>query len=158
MRTDARGNAPKGTPLAERIALRVECDPVTGCHNWRGGTARQYGRICVDDRMVYVHRAAYELVRGPIPAGLTIDHLCRNTLCCNPDHLEAVTKRENTLRGVSPPARQAAQTHCRRGHPFSPENTYTDPRGRRECFICRRAWGDSRRLRRAASQSPGRTK
>lgn len=64
------------------------------------------------------HRVAYELCIGPIPTGLTIDHLCRNTRCVNPKHLEAVTLRENILRGTGPTAHNAAKSACRRGHPF----------------------------------------
>lgn len=85
------------------------------------------------------HRVAYEIVVGPIPEGLTIDHLCRNHGCVNPSHLEAVTKRENTLRGVGPAAQHAQQTHCKHGHPFDDENTWIDSTGARHCRVCKRA-------------------
>ena len=75
-------------------------------------------------KMIQAHRVAYELVKGKIPAGLELDHLCRNRICCNPAHLEAVTGRENSLRGVSPWAKNACATHCPRGHPYDAENTY----------------------------------
>jgi hypothetical protein len=111
-----------------------------------------YGRLSVDGRYVMTHRFAYELLVGPIPAGLTIDHLCRNHACANPRHLEPVTRGENCLRGVGSPAANARKTHCKRGHEFTPENTYVHP-GRprhRECVICMRA-AEQRRVRRRPS-------
>lgn len=88
---------------------------------------------------------AWQTWRGPIPAGLTLDHLCRVRACVNPAHLEPVTLAENKRRGESPAARKARQTHCMRGHEFTPENTIRrkDRRGRgiltgRECRVCRK--------------------
>jgi len=81
------------------------------------------------------HRAVYELAIGPIPEGLTIDHLCRNRRCINPLHMEAVTRKVNTLRGIGPSAMHARQTHCRRGHGFTPSNTYLR-NGMRHCRKC----------------------
>ncbi|MFJ4777405.1 HNH endonuclease signature motif containing protein [Streptomyces sp. NPDC088762] len=72
----------------------------------------------------YTHRIMYEQAKGPIPEGLQIDHLCRNRACANPEHLEAVTQKENILRGTGPSAQQARQTHCLNGHPFDEVNTY----------------------------------
>lgn len=87
-------------PLAARIGKKLSYDPATGCWLWTGATnGSGYGMIGVGQRKKYVHRAAYELARGPIPDGLVIDHLCRIPICCSPAHLEAVTNRENTLRG-----------------------------------------------------------
>lgn len=87
-------------PLPERIGAKLEYQSDTGCWVWTGATnGSGYGMIGVGQRKKYVHRATYEIARGPIPDGLMIDHLCRNPICCRPDHLEAVTNRENTLRG-----------------------------------------------------------
>jgi hypothetical protein len=75
----------------------------------------------------WVHQLAYEFSFGLIPHGLQIDHLCRNHSCVNPSHLEAVTHRENILRGGAPTAIHARQTHCVNGHEFTPENTRLFP-------------------------------
>lgn len=77
-----------------------------------------YGQMKKHRKILLAHRVAYELLRGPIPSGLTIDHLCRNRSCVNPAHLEAVPIRENVLRGSGPTARNARKTHAKCGHPF----------------------------------------
>lgn len=136
-------------PIVDRLATKAQVDPDTGCHNWTGSTVGGYGRIRTGDssgRTVATHRVAYEHARGKIPAGLVLDHLCRNTRCCNPDHLEAVTIRENGLRGVGIQARNAAKTHCPQGHPYDAENTRITVSGFRRCRICDRAEA-SRRYR-----------
>lgn len=123
---------------------RVECWP------WTASTAgnQGYGRIRVGERDVLAHRFAYELLRGPIPEGLDIDHLCRNRRCVNPAHMEPVTRTENTMRGESPNARNARKTHCAKGHPLTPENVYIFPgRSTRQCKPCRREVDRRRRER-----------
>jgi hypothetical protein len=84
------------------------------------------------------HRVAWELMRGPIPRGMTIDHLCRMPLCVNPSHLEVVTLKENVLRGFGSPAMNARKTHCLKGHPLTLDNVYLY-RGSRSCRMCMRA-------------------
>jgi hypothetical protein len=76
-----------------------------------------------------------------------LDHLCRNTRCVNPDHLEPVTLAENVLRGVSSPAMNARKTHCDSGHEFTPANTYISPRSERKCRACGRERDAARRPR-----------
>ncbi len=87
---------------------------------------------------VTTHKVAYELVCGDVPAGLELDHLCRNRLCCNPAHLEPVTSAENKRRGDglrNAAKNKKAKTHCSHGHPFSGANLRLIPQGRR-CRAC----------------------
>ena len=90
------------------------------CWIWLGtpsvGQYGDYGKFFINNRMHYAHRLAYEMLVGPIPDDLTIDHLCRNTMCVNPDHLEPVTAEENTRRNFSPSAVTLRHGRCRRGH------------------------------------------
>lgn len=97
------------------------------------------------------HRVSYETFVGPIPAGLTLDHLCRNTLCINPAHLEPVTIKENVLRGDGPTARNARKTHCDRGHAFDETNTGPNANGGRSCRACKREWVEQRANGRVAA-------
>lgn len=122
---------------------------VENCWEWIGGrTGSGYGVLWVNGKDVSAHRFSYELHRGPIPAGLAIDHLCRNRGCVNPDHMEPVTTRENLLRGVSPVAVNHVKTHCKNGHELTKENIreYEQPNGHthRRCKPCQsrnhRAW------------------
>ena len=112
------------------------------CWNWLGSLDRDgYGRVRYNGRRTRAHRIAYELAIGPIPAGLVIDHLCRNRRCVNPDHLEPVTSQENTRRGVTGQARaeqKRAQTHCEHGHEFTEANTAYRLTGGRKCKECHR--------------------
>jgi len=108
------------------------------CWLWRGSLDRLgYGMVKVNGRSRAAHRVAWEFSRGPIPAGLTLDHLCRVRNCVNPNHLEPVTLRENILRGTGVAANHARQTTCIHGHPLTAGNSYSRP-GRRErrCRAC----------------------
>ena len=101
-----------------------------GCWEFRSPIDQQgYGQYKANGKMYRAHRFAYTMAVGPIPDGLSIDHLCRNRRCCNPAHLEPVTTAENNRR------KALAQTHCKRDHEFNEENTYR-LRGRRICRAC----------------------
>jgi hypothetical protein len=123
-------------PIEERLWPQVEktesCWLFKGPLNWLG-----YGEVYIGGKTKHVHRVVYELMVGPIPNGLSIDHLCRVRHCVNPAHLEPITTRENVLRGIGITAQNARKTHCKRGHEFTPENTYVFPSGGRACRTCR---------------------
>lgn len=121
------------------FAQRTKLNPETGCHEWILHRTLGYGTGKVGGKAVRAHRLAYEQAYGPIPDGLVIDHLCRNKACCNPAHLEAVTIRENTLRGHGPSAQQALRSHCSKGHPFDEVNTARRANGARRCRACQAA-------------------
>ena len=126
----------------ERLSLfRSRVAKSDSCWTWTGTMdSSGYGRfypIKGSPHRVRAHRVAYELFRGQIPAGLEVDHLCRNRQCVNPDHLEPVTRMENQRRGFSPSGINHRKTHCIRGHEFTPENTYRPADGRRICKACR---------------------
>lgn len=119
----------------------------TPCVEWDGPKdGNGYGRFASAG---VAHRWAFVWANGPgsIPAGTELDHLCRNRGCIAPAHLEAVTHRENVLRGTSPSAICAAKTHCDSGHEFTAENTLLRPDGSRKCRACKRE-GDRRRAAR----------
>ncbi len=127
--------------LAHLYALSSEDD----CWRWRGASdPKGYGRVgrMINGKAVtkLAHRVVYEAWVGAIPEGLQLDHLCRNHACVNPDHLEPVTQRENLLRGDTITARNAAKTHCLRGHEFTSDNTYVRPGGKRNCRTCMRGY------------------
>lgn len=111
---------------------------VGDCLEWQGSRYQNgYGKL--GDAGYQAHRISYTLFKGEIPKSMCIDHLCRNRICVNPEHLEVVTLVENVMRGESQHARNARKTHCKNGHEFTKENTYIHPqRGNRHCKECPR--------------------
>ena len=98
-----------------------------GCWRWQGVVSKWGYAVFVPNGTragIAAHKWAYRKYIGPIPEGLEPDHICRNRACVNPWHLEPVTHRVNVLRGQGAAAKNARKTHCPRGHPYSPENTY----------------------------------
>ncbi len=115
---------------------------VGDCVIWTGWVnASGYGRLMYCGSMLLAHRLAYMLVHGGIEPGLEIDHLCRNTLCVNPAHLEAVTQLENArrTRGFTKDNSARVRTHCKRaGHPLSRYSSGSMFSGKSYCNICHR--------------------
>lgn len=135
------------SPLSTEERFWAKVQKTDGCWAWVGARSDTgYGSFQVNAHRVGPHRFSYELLVGPIPKGLTIDHLCRNRLCVNPNHLEVTTMRDNTLRGNSITAQAARKTHCPAGHPYDLFNTYQDRDGR-HCRACHRERERNRRAR-----------
>ena len=127
----------------------------TPCWLWGGSpNTSGYGTIRVNGVNTLAHRYSYELHIGLIPNGYELDHLCRRLMCVSPAHLEAVTHRENCLRGISNSAVNAMKTHCLRGHEFNEENTYRNSQGRK-CRACERVRWHERALARAVDAMEG---
>ena len=121
------------------------------CWSWTGHKSpRGYGDLRVDGKMMRAPRYSWTLHYGPIPAGLFVLHHCDNPPCVRPDHLFVGTLSDNS-QDASRKRRLWMQTPspvCRRGlHPFTPENTYVNARGRRHCRACHNAWKRDRRRR-----------
>lgn len=123
------------------FARKVQFVP-GGCWLWTGHTRKDgYGVVDERGKKYLAHRVSYLLLRGEIPTD-TLDHVCRNKTCVNPHHLEAVSRGENVMRGETISARNAAKTHCVKGHPFDEENTrvsyFAGRAPRRSCRACDR--------------------
>jgi len=121
-----------------RFWSKVDFDGPGGCWLWTASiSSKGYGQSYFKGVTVIAHRLSYELLIGPIPDGLQIDHLCRVRHCVNSDHLEPVTPMVNALRGNGTAAINSRKTHCINGHEFSPINTLISPKGWRTCKACK---------------------
>jgi hypothetical protein len=153
-----------------RFWSKVNMETANGCWMWTDVPGKHgYAQVRMGGRggkFVLVHRWAYENLVGPIPEGLTVDHQCHNRdascpggdacehrRCVNPDHLEAVSLRENTLRSGGASAVNARKTHCKRGHPFDEANTCISKDGNRSCRACRLAYVRAWRAKEAAKKA-----
>lgn len=150
---------PKRKPLTERIWGKFEQRADNECWPWTAAkTSAGYGHILADGgedgkrTTVLGHRALYEILVGPIPDGMVLDHTCHtedeecpgnaecpHRGCVNPAHLEPIDFGENCMRGRGIAPRNAKKTHCHNGHEYTPENTWRDKDGVRACRKCNKA-------------------
>lgn len=132
--------------VLDRLFARCVETP-SGCWEYAGPqVGHGYGRITVNRKSEYTHRMAYRGMVGEIPRGLQIDHLCRNTICANPWHMEVVTPAINRERQAAAIGRRS---RCRADlHVLDTANTYVSPRGLRVCRACARI---NRQTRKAAA-------
>lgn len=139
-------------PRADDFWSKVDKNGPGGCWLWQGyksGRPRfEYGSFSLPEYgTARAHRVAYALAGGDFSADQQLDHLCRTTLCVNPAHLEPVSSKENTLRGVGPTAVNARKNRCTRGHPLSGDNLFYN-RGWRICKTCHYAYARETKRRR----------
>jgi len=123
--------------LRERFLSKVKF--TNTCWNWTGSLATDnYGQFWDGEKQHTAHRFSYMIFVGDIPNDKHIDHLCRNHSCVNPAHLEAVTNKENILRGIGVTANNARKTHCKRGHLLEGDNLFIDTKtNQRMCKTCK---------------------
>ncbi|SRR5258708_3603929 len=137
---------PVNRKLLARFFSKIKIDPNVSfkdvpCWLWTAWLDRDGYANFRGPNSIRAARTSYEMFVGIIPDGFQPDHLCRVRACVNPVHLEAVTPQVNTLRGEGPAAKNAVKTHCKQGHEFTPENTFSTPSlpNSRRCRECYRA-------------------
>lgn len=151
-------------PVDEKTLRRMwaKIQPPEGCWIWTGSAQRKgYSQsISVNEsrtrtgKSYLPHRLMFQWFKFDIPPDLTIDHLCKNRRCVNPDHMEPTTLAENVRRGTKKP-------YCKHGHKQIPENRYTAPgSGRQRCRLCIGTKNEKRKVARRARglKKPGRKK
>lgn len=109
-----------------------------GCWWWTGaGSGHGYGSMYIEGKNYLAHRLAWSIFRDKPTQGLVLDHLCKNTMCVNPEHLREVSQYTNTMENSnSPTIALFEKTVCKRGHEFTEENTYRYKSGNRSCRVC----------------------
>jgi HNH endonuclease len=132
---------PRNPTTIETVLARLVTTE-EGCWVWPAGRTTKsegaYGLTKLDGKNWLVHRLVYTHLKGEIPEGLHLDHLCCNRLCANPDHLEPVTPGTNNERRSW---LKQHRTRCPHGHRYTPENTRFNKKGSRECVTCLRLKG-----------------
>lgn len=117
---------------ASRFWSKVIKSTEDECWLWTAGTRKGYGQFYAQGVTAQAHRVAWLLDGRLLTPELTLDHLCGERRCVNVNHLEEVSRGENTRRG------KRKITSCPQGHSYDPKNTYLDPRGKRQCRTCMR--------------------
>jgi len=131
----------KNTP--ENVYSMISMPTMTGCWLWKGCTVKGYGHVGYERKYYRVHRLIFSWNTGKqIPDGCDLHHKCGNKSCCNPLHLEVLTKSQHSK--IQP---STTKTHCKHGHVYTEQNTGRTREGRRKCITCSRL----RTERRAAS-------
>jgi len=128
--------------LPEQLEKNVIPEPNSGCWIWLGSLRDKkdgYGGIHWRGRMWRTHRLVFTILKKSVSKKLDLDHTCRNRICCNPDHLEPVTRGENIRRGQGIAPKNLAKTHCAKGHEYTAENTYSWG-NQRFCRTCSIVW------------------
>lgn len=124
----------------KRFFVRIHKKPKSFCWIYKGNVIPNgYGMFSIKNDQLYAHRLSYELFKGEIPKGFHIDHLCKRKLCVNPEHLEAVSQRENNRRSDCPSGINSRKTHCPKGHELKGDNLRQYElrvKGSRSCRIC----------------------
>ena|SRR3990167_2836857 len=135
-------------------SLKRFCENIivkNNCWLWVGSkTKGGYGKFMINYKIFYTHRLSYIIFKGDIPQGYTIDHLCRNPICCNPNHLECVTQKENLLRSpITKASIHSKKTHCPSWHILEGDNLSKSVlrTGKRRCRICYNKWQRNRRAK-----------
>lgn len=147
----------------ERFMAKVCVGYGGSCWMWTACVATGYGKFVLRKPQAprCAHRLMYEHLVATVPVGMTLDHLCRNRACVNPDHLEVVTHQENIKRGMCPTAIIVRTGLCKRGHPRTPENLCRYPKsGGLVCRVCMVARRKARTIRDRGPnpRKPGRPK
>lgn len=120
----------------KKVMSKIIVDTETNCWNWIGSRSGRYSDFYLDNKKMAAHRLMYFIFNFELDDSLSIDHLCRNTHCVNPKHLEQVTHRENVLRGVGPTAINSKKDACKNGHKFSGEKIRVF-KNSRKCLTCK---------------------
>lgn len=122
----------------KRFLSHVRFD-ASGCWIWQSAQRNGYGQFRWNRKSISSHRTSYLLFIGEVEKGKHLHHACKNKLCVNPEHLALVTPKEHCRLDNNACGQNAAKTHCKNGHEFTPENTKIRPDGARSCKICCRA-------------------
>jgi hypothetical protein len=134
---------PKRKPPIERFRKYIEVAE-NGCWNWTGHRdTKGYGSFSLPGgagHSVYAHRWSYQYFVGPVPEGMEVGHKCGNRGCVNPQHLQAMSHRENLFDSMTSARRNAEKTHCVQGHEYLEHNTIRTPEGHRACKECKRLY------------------